>query len=188
LLPIEEDTWNPIEIDADILVVLLEAPNCILQKNTIKKAIETKYVKKKYTTEDAEGVFHTVFTRAIKRLCSDELLKKDNRGHQSVFYSIPEEIRADLRIKLQKINNVKIFTRLDVDEQQRLLVKVSKLEGLIGNMVALDYIQEDARSRRSTEELNDASNKNDVKAIQRILAFDNQQIQERIKKKLSDAE
>lgn len=193
MLPIEDDTWTtPIAIDVDILVVLLEAPNCILQKNTIEKAIENKYVKKQYTTEDAEGVFHTVFTRAIKRLCSDELLKRIDRGHQSVFYSIPEEKRADLKIKIQKIKNVQIFTRLDVDEQQRLLVhaqeKVSKLEGLISNIVAVDYCQEATMSRSSEEEWTEALDKDDAKELQRLFTLDNQRIQERIKKKLSEAE
>ena len=111
-------------LQLDILTILLEAPNCRLQSNEIwKKIMETlkeKYIPKLYKDESN---LDTNFSRAKYALCTERLLFQEKLS-DGVFYLIPEEIRAPLRIELQKIRNGEVFTKLDVDQQQRLLKEV----------------------------------------------------------------
>jgi hypothetical protein len=118
----KQSTARNSSVDLDVLAVLLEAPNCLLQWKEIKKQLQSKYVPKLM----GDGSFDVSINRSLARLTSQVLLKKDDRGHQSVFYSIPEEMRGDLRIKLQKIKNVQIFTKLDVSVQQWLLAEIKE--------------------------------------------------------------
>ncbi|NLF88076.1 hypothetical protein GX563_04550 [Candidatus Bathyarchaeota archaeon] len=82
--------------------------------------MNARYVPKPYDLES----FDVAFSRAKAALRSEGLLERQNLGHQSVFYLIPETIRAELKAELQKIKNVELFTKLDVDKQQWLLNEV----------------------------------------------------------------
>ncbi len=104
----------------DILTTTIEAPNCRLQSKEIQKALNARYVPKHYDLES----FDVAFSRAKAALRSEGLLERQNLGHQSVFYLIPEKIRAELKAELQRIKNVELFTKLDVDKQQWLLNEV----------------------------------------------------------------
>jgi hypothetical protein len=103
----------------EILKILLEVPNCELQSNEIEKKIMA-------TRKDCknERSLDVAFSRAKYALCAENLLKRKDCGHKDVFYLIPEKIRGNLKTELQKINNVQIFTKLDVDQQQKLLSEV----------------------------------------------------------------
>lgn len=104
----------------DLLTTVIEAPNCRLQSKEIQKTLNERYVPKPYDLES----FDVAFSRAKAALRSEGLLERQDLGHQSVFYLIPEQVRADLKAELQKIRNVELFTKLDVDKQQWLLDEV----------------------------------------------------------------
>jgi hypothetical protein len=104
----------------DLLTIVIEAPNCRLQSKEIQKILNKRYVPEPYDFES----FDVAFSRAKAALRSEGLLERQDLGHQSVFYLIPEKVRADLKAELQKIRNVELFTKLDVDKQQWLLYEV----------------------------------------------------------------
>jgi len=109
-------------VDIDILANLIETPDCRKRSRDIEKELVNKY-SKSYN----ENSFHTHFNRCIKRLCNKELIEREPLDHQQVFYAIPERLREKIRIDLQKIKNTKIFTQLELEEQQKLISEVNLL-------------------------------------------------------------
>jgi hypothetical protein len=108
-------------VDIDILATLIETPNCKKRSSDIEKELVGKH--KNFN----QNSFHTHFSRCIKRLCGKELIERELRDHQQVFYSIPDSQRESIRVDLQKIKNAKLFTQLDLEEQQRLISEVNLL-------------------------------------------------------------
>jgi hypothetical protein len=117
---LRDDISDPVDID--ILATLIETPNCRKRSSDIEKELVDKY-KNSYN----KNSFHTHFNRCIKRLCSKEMLERKAPDHQQVFYSIPDSQRESIRVELRKIKNVKLFTQLDLEEQQRLISEVNLL-------------------------------------------------------------
>ena len=117
---LSEEITDPIDID--ILNILIETPDCRKRCSKIEEELMPMY-SKKYDKQ----TFHTHFNRSIKRLCINKLLTKETLGHQNVFYLIPLRQREKIKMDLQKIRNAKIFTKLDLDEQQKLLLEVKFL-------------------------------------------------------------
>ena len=110
------------------------------------------------------------------------------------LYGLQEQIEARYPTAFEEHLNLKAPIRAVADlsksleaktaELESLTAKVSKLEGLIKNMVALDY----AKETPIPEAVDEAFTRNDVKTLKKLLAMENQRLQERTKKKLSEAE
>jgi hypothetical protein len=118
----KQSTARNSSVDLDVLAALLEAPNCTLRWKEIKKQLRSKYVPKLM----GDGYFLLSINRILVRLTLQGLLKRDDRGHQQVFYMIPEQKRNDLKEEMQKIRNVELFTKLDVSVQQWLLAEIKE--------------------------------------------------------------
>jgi hypothetical protein len=116
---LSEEINDPVDID--ILVTLIETPNCRKRSRDIEKELVGKY--KSYN----QNSFHTHFNRCIKRLCAKGLLARELLDHQQVFYIIPNSQRESTRVDLQKIKNAKLFRQLALEEQQRLISEVNLL-------------------------------------------------------------
>jgi hypothetical protein len=115
----KQSTARNSSVDLDVLAVLLEAPNCTLRCTEIKKKLRSKYVPKLM----GDGYFLLNISRSLARLTLQGLVKRDDRGHQQVFYMIPEQKRNTLEEEMQKIRNVELFIKLDVSVQQWLLAE-----------------------------------------------------------------
>jgi hypothetical protein len=84
------------EIEKDILVTLTKSSDRRLQWRDIFKQTKNKHTE--YTTDS----FRVVLSKRLGRLCDNEYLKKDVRGHKEVYYCIPQEKYKQVKYLLEK--------------------------------------------------------------------------------------
>jgi len=99
-----------------------------LQRRDLRKVVYKKY-EKKYT----EDTFNVTLQRALNRLLVSGYLKKDNVGHQQVYYYIPKqlhkEIAENLCARIEKEAGKKLFDdywNSLTPEQRKKLVETQK--------------------------------------------------------------
>ena len=111
------ENWESDGMQVDILRILAEAPRCTLRRNILKQSLGTKH---SYDDESLD----VILARKLTKLDSDGNVKKDNRGHQNVWYFIPRKKQQSIRENLQKLLNRSVFESLTIDEQQKALSEV----------------------------------------------------------------
>ena len=114
------------DIEIDVLSTLTQNPNHRLQRCNIRNNLTEKY--KKY----AEDSFNNILQRKLSHLCSAGLLKKDDVGHQQVYYHIPKEKQQEVNQRLDKeelkTRWVNMVDSAAPEEIKRLKAHVRKLE------------------------------------------------------------
>jgi len=84
-------------IGIDILTVVLKAPQMRIQRYKVRDQLFPKYEDKPYVKD----TFDVVLQRRLDKLCSLGVLKKDY-VERSAFYSIPNEMRDEVNLLVEK--------------------------------------------------------------------------------------
>lgn len=115
-------------IELDILTVIINAPEKRMQRRAIRDLLYSKYEKE---TGYSKDTFEVTLQRKLNRLCTSGYLKKDNIGHQRVFYHIPKRAQKEIMKHLDKQQAYRIFDQIWnklTSQQQKELNAISQPE------------------------------------------------------------
>jgi len=91
------------ELEIDILNCLRLSLDMRLQRRDLKGKLAEKYVDKKYDID----TFDVTLQRKLNHLCVERLLEKDVKGHQQVYYHIPEGKQNEVEHEVLTIMQMK---------------------------------------------------------------------------------
>lgn len=99
--------FDPIELG--ILTVTMSAPERRMQRRAIRDLLYFKYEKE---TGYSKDTFEVTLQRKLNKLCNLGFLRKDNVGHQKVFYRIQKRRQREISEYLDKQQANRLFDEI----------------------------------------------------------------------------